>query len=491
MANGIVYVGGDDGYFRAFNATTGAVIWQSPNIFQIKKGGALANGVIYVGSDSGNLYAFDASTGATKWTATLGGMVRSNPAVAGGIVYVGADDGRLYAFNATTGALSWKTAVLGTSTPTIVRSSPAVTGGAVFVTTSEGVTAGTGSQLPNGHTYAFNATTGAQLWNHGLPDMSGASPAVANGVAYASTYGHNYFAYDVSTGNQLWNAGFDTFTGVTDGPAVVNGNLYFLSIDGYMYDYADLTPPAFIFDSAPAPETQSSSASFTWHPSETITGSYSCKLDGVAKTCSSASFSASGFAQGSHTFSVSGTDLSGNTGTSSFTWTVDTTPPDISIVKHPSAQTTSSSATFNLSTTDPTGTFLCQLDSQSQQPCSAWPVYTVPDGNHTFKAWTQDEAGNVSTTPAAYSWVSDTGVPKISVTGPTKVKYGSSPKWTLTADDPVTYYCSKDGGTYKLCPSPTTWTKPSVGTHTIKWYGIDTDVWIKSNIVKITLTVTN
>ena len=110
--------------------------------------------------------------------------------------------------------------------------------------------------------------------------------AVANGVAYASTYGHNYFAYDVSTGNQLWNAGFDTFTGVTDGPAVVNGNLYFLSIDGYMYDYADLTPPAFIFDSAPAPETQSSSASFTWHPSETITGSYSCKLDGVAKTCS-------------------------------------------------------------------------------------------------------------------------------------------------------------------------------------------------------------
>src|SRR5439155_4091369 len=209
--------------------------------------------------------------------------------------------------------------------------------------TNEGVTAGTRSQVPMGHTYAFNATTGAQIWNHGLPDMSGVSPAVAGGLVFSSTFGHNFYAYDASTGAQLWNAGFDTFGGVTDGPALVNANLYFLSLDGYLYDYADLTPPSVAFDSAPAPETQSSSASFTWHPSETITGPYSCKLDGVAKTCTGASFSASGFAQGSHTFAVTATDLSGNAGATSYSWTVDTTPPDISIVKHPSSQTTSSS----------------------------------------------------------------------------------------------------------------------------------------------------
>jgi hypothetical protein len=230
---------------------------------------------------------------------------------------------------------------------------------------------------------------------------------------------------------------------------------------------------------------------FTFTASESG-ATFECRLDGGAWAACSSPKTLDGLAAGGHTFQIRGKDRAGNVDATpaARSWTVDTTPPDISIVKHPSAQTTSSSAVFNLSTTDPTGTFLCQLDSQSQQPCNPWPQYTVPDGNHTFKAWTIDGAGNVSTTPATFSWVSDTGVPTISVSGPTKVKYGASPKWTLTTDDPVTYYCSKDGGSYKQCPNPTTWTKPSVGTHTIKWYGIDTDVWIKSNTVKITLTVT-
>ena len=60
--------------------TTGGGVESSP---------AVANGVVYVGSDDGNLYALDASTGALLWSYTTGDIVFSSPAVANGIVYFG------------------------------------------------------------------------------------------------------------------------------------------------------------------------------------------------------------------------------------------------------------------------------------------------------------------------------------------------------------------------------------------------------------------
>jgi outer membrane protein assembly factor BamB len=49
----------------------------------------VANGVVYVGSDDGNVYALSASTGAELWSFTTPGPVSSSPAVADGVVYVG------------------------------------------------------------------------------------------------------------------------------------------------------------------------------------------------------------------------------------------------------------------------------------------------------------------------------------------------------------------------------------------------------------------
>ena len=59
---------------------------------------AVANGVVYVGSDDGNVYALNASTGAKLWSYTTGSYVDSSPAVANGVVYVGSSDGNVYAF---------------------------------------------------------------------------------------------------------------------------------------------------------------------------------------------------------------------------------------------------------------------------------------------------------------------------------------------------------------------------------------------------------
>ncbi len=486
VAAGVVYIGSNDGIFRALNSSSGSLIWQNPNMWEIRKGSTLGIGIVYVASDKSILYAFDAKTGSIKWTAPLGGMGRSTPSTASryNFVYVGAEDGRLYAFDATTGALKWKTPVLGVITPSVVRSSPTIWNDKIYVTTNEG----DGVTTADGHQYAFNAETGQQLWIAHLPDMSGFSAAVANGILFTSGFGHNAYAFDAVTGVKLWNAGFNTFIGNTGGAVVVNSNLYFLNQDGYLYDYADLTGPDIIFDSSPKSLTNLPSATFSWHASENLVGSPTCTLDDIVVPCSLSSYATAGLKEGPHIIKIAATDKSNNVKTTQYSWTVDLTPPTVSILRSPLNPTTENSPTFNISSNETNSTFLCKLDSQSQQTCNAWPKYTnLPDGNHTFTAWAVDQAGNTSA-PASSSWLQDATAPTISVNGPTSINYGTSPSWTEAANETVTFYCSKDGGTYKLCPSPTLMDKPSVGTHTITWYAVDA-VWHKSNYVTINLTV--
>jgi outer membrane protein assembly factor BamB len=62
----------------------------------------VANGVVYVGSNDGKVYALNAAgcgkatTCSPLWTGTTGGPVTSSPAVSNGQIYVGSGDGHLY-----------------------------------------------------------------------------------------------------------------------------------------------------------------------------------------------------------------------------------------------------------------------------------------------------------------------------------------------------------------------------------------------------------
>ena len=68
---------------------TGNAIQSSP---------AVANGVVYVGSEDGYLYAYDAVSAAKLWTTATGNAIWSSPAVANGMVYIGSYDFSLYAY---------------------------------------------------------------------------------------------------------------------------------------------------------------------------------------------------------------------------------------------------------------------------------------------------------------------------------------------------------------------------------------------------------
>ena len=126
VANGVVYVGSDKPVrLERQHRSTAVEVCDGDGVFSSSP--AVANGVVYIGRFNGNLYAFNASTGALLWQYATGGYIESSPAVANGVVYVGSDDYNLYALNASTGALLWKY-----TTGESIDSSPAVANGVVY-----------------------------------------------------------------------------------------------------------------------------------------------------------------------------------------------------------------------------------------------------------------------------------------------------------------------------------------------------------------------
>jgi eukaryotic-like serine/threonine-protein kinase len=155
---------------------TGGTVFDSPTV---------ANGVVYVGSNDGNVYALNASTGAKLWSYTIGPQTPLT-AVANGVVYVagGNLNKTVYALNASTGALLWSYTTSG-----YVSSSPTVANGVVYV----------GSAYNNNvyanKVYALNAKTGAKLWTYSTGGDVYSSPTVADGVVYVGSYDDNVYAF--------------------------------------------------------------------------------------------------------------------------------------------------------------------------------------------------------------------------------------------------------------------------------------------------------
>jgi outer membrane protein assembly factor BamB/tRNA A-37 threonylcarbamoyl transferase component Bud32 len=191
----------------------------------------VANNIVYIGADDYKLHAFDIATGKPLWTTpSTTGPIRSAPAIANGIVYVGAQSGpsnNLYAFNATTGIQVWSARVGGPTTG-ITYSSPVVANGVVYLGAAD-------AKL-----YALNASTGKQLWATPLNARIDGSPSVANGVVYVTTTAqtdsdNHLYALDAGTGGILWFASLNGSS--SSAPAVASGMVYVGSADGHLYAF--------------------------------------------------------------------------------------------------------------------------------------------------------------------------------------------------------------------------------------------------------------
>jgi outer membrane protein assembly factor BamB len=172
VANGIVFLDGDNGYMDAAT-TDGVNVWSVWTGNYSASSPAVVGGRVYVGNSDGNLHAYDAATGAEVWATPVGTILQSSPAVAYGTVYIGSwENQSLFALDAITGAVRWS------ASTGVNPGSPVVAGGVVYVGDESGV-------------HAFDAISGQELWNAPTPG----EPVVANGMLFVG--GDQLVAYGI------------------------------------------------------------------------------------------------------------------------------------------------------------------------------------------------------------------------------------------------------------------------------------------------------
>ena len=249
----------------------------------------------------------------------------------------------------------------------------------------------------------------------------------------------------------------------------------------------DLSAPTATIASKPASITNSTTGTFTFTATDTgggVVSSFQCKLDaGSYSTCTSP-VTLTSLAEGSHTFAVQALDSAGNTSTdATYTWTIDRTPPLISLGSTPNSITNATSASLAFSATDSAGSvasFSCALDGGSFAACtSPFNATSLAAGSHTISVKSTDDSGNVSVA-TTYTWIVDLAGPTTTITSfPSTLTNQTGATFAFAATDTgggsVDYFeCQIDGGGFSTCATGKSYTGLTAGAHSFNVRAIDT-----------------
>jgi hypothetical protein len=212
----------------------------------------------------------------------------------------------------------------------------------------------------------------------------------------------------------------------------------------YTWTAVDTTKPDTTITGAPTGTQPSNTATVTFTATEAA--SFECAPDGAAFAACASPVTLSGLADGSHTVQVRAIDTAGNVDETpaTATWKVDTTAPDTSITAGPAGSTTSASASFSFTSTEP-GTLECALDGSTFAACASPKAYSgLAVGSHTFQVRGRDPVGNVDGSPASRTWTISKSGPagdmfaaSQALTGSSGKATGSNAGATLEAGEPV------------------------------------------------------
>ncbi len=229
-----------------------------------------------------------------------------------------------------------------------------------------------------------------------------------------------------------------------------------------------------------------------------------CSLDGRSfNICSSpVQYSSTNISDGAHILEVRAEDKVGNISPpSSFTWTVDTVPPDAIIdsatdgngtIVNTGGNISSNSMIFNFSGIDSGGKegsgvgidhFECSLDNSNFTACNG-PVRAnnMADGTHILEVRAEDNVGNISPSPSSFTWTVDTTAPTTSIDfaidgikdtvtngGDTK---SNSMTFAFSGNDTgvgiSNFECRIDNSNYIACTSPVQLSNLTDGEHLIE-----------------------
>lgn len=270
----LVYVGNQIGQMDAFNATTGALVWQYkapkyPNLSkEIESSPAVSNNTVYFGSGDYHEYALNATTGAFICkSVSAGGIISSsavigNPSGTGDVVYYGdngpsgslSDGGHLWAMYGvsntghTACGSDWVQDGFGSPPGSQTGSSGVYSTPAYATLANHSPVIVVGSTDPDDSIYSFNAVNGTILWRFqtlvGIDSDVGApatiaepgtigtvgTPAFTDGVVYDTGKDGQTYALDLQTGAQIWTFNIKKTIGhgnpAQSGAALVGNAIY-------------------------------------------------------------------------------------------------------------------------------------------------------------------------------------------------------------------------------------------------------------------------
>ncbi|WP_440008995.1 outer membrane protein assembly factor BamB family protein [Halomicrococcus sp. SG-WS-1] len=262
----------------ALDADTGRSIWE------VDESGTLvgvAGNTMYrrswdQDSDTAFIVARDATTGEKRWQREPLNQIIGTAATADTLYVTSRTSGEepsysTYALSGTNGSVEWRSPVpiRGTSPTTTYTvgdisetkitvdrdphvSVPAVDESRVYVLThsyTEGWFPGPSmsqSDYYDSHSalYAFDRSTGEELWRFETPIQAEAAPTVTDETVY---FAGNYkksdaiYALDAKTGTKHWVAGIPNRSWLISSPSIANNNLFMFiqrpMLDGYIYKF--------------------------------------------------------------------------------------------------------------------------------------------------------------------------------------------------------------------------------------------------------------
>lgn len=163
----------------------------------------------------------------------------------------------------------------------------------------------------------------------------------------------------------------------------------------------DTIAPTISLTGSPAAVTNVTTASFNISSNE-LEVNYSVKIDNQSYTPGSV---LSPLANGAHIIEITATDAAGNISTVTYSWTVDTVPPNLTGVKPVEFTDISSAPAFTAQSSD--GTVQYRVDGGTWQGFSG-SIPTQASGTHLVEFQSIDQAGNVSAVSASNLFVFST-----------------------------------------------------------------------------------
>ena len=227
--------------------------------------------------------------------------------------------------------------------------------------------------------------------------------------------------------------------------------------------------------------------SFTYSSSESGS-TFRCKLDSEPEgDCPASGKSYTDLEDGEHTFTVYAIDPVGNADDTpeTYTFTIDTAAPQTTIDVAPPAETGSSTANFEFSSSEENSTFECELTGPGQSPgfgscTSPFSRSNLADGEYTFSVQARDQAGNTDGSPDTHTFRVDTTGPVSTITErPPATTNERDARFEFTGDDPdvdeagMFFECRVDGEDFRRCASPETLADLPDGEYTFEVRAVD------------------